>query len=90
MIDEFDNFLLNSEHVLFEIIPKKFLFVLTKDNFIARAANWWRNDMTTTEVIKISSLTTYYGFSQIIFDATYILPNSSSCIEFINNVNIWS
>ena len=36
--------------------------------------------MTTTEGIKVDSLTTSYDFSQIISDTTHIISNSSSWI----------
>ena len=40
--------------------------------------------MTTShEGSYIDSLTTTYGFHQLISDLTYLLPNSSSCIDLI-------
>ena len=45
-------------------------------DFNARAAKWWRNDMNTNEGTKIDSITTSYGFSQIISDMFW--PNSYS------------
>ena len=39
--------------------------------------------MTTAEDTKTDSITTSYGFSQIISDPTHILPNFSSCVNLI-------
>ena len=54
------------------------IFVQATSNLNVRVADWWRNDMTTTEGTKIDSLTTLYGFSQFISD-----PNSSPLTLFL-------
>ena len=43
-----------------------------------------------SEAPQVDSLTTSYGLSQIISDPTYILPNSSSCVDlmFTNQPNL--
>ena len=64
--DEFDNFFLTLEQVLCDIIARNSLFDLVTRGCNARTANWWRNNMTTTEVTKIDSLTTSNGFIHII------------------------
>ena len=81
--DKFDDFLLNFEQVLCDINARNPFFVLITRSFSARTRKWWRNDTATTEGTKIISVTTCYGFSQIIFDPTHILPNSSLCIDLI-------
>ena len=80
--DEFDDFLINFQPALSDIIASNPLFVLTTNDFNARAANWWRNDMTTTESTKIDSLTTSY-FTIPISDLTHIFPYSSVYIDLI-------
>ena len=50
------------------LLETHFFFVLMTGDFNARAAKWWRNDMNTNEGTKIDSITTSYGFSQIISD----------------------
>ena len=55
--DEFDDFLLNFEQIC-DIIARNPLFLLLTNDFNATAANWWWNDMTTTEGTKTDSLTT--------------------------------
>ena len=66
-----------------DIIAKNPLFVLITGDFNARSANWWKNDLSTSECTKVDSLTTSYGLSQIISDPAHILPNSSPCIDLI-------
>ena len=65
------------------IIAKNPLFVLITGDFNVRSTNWCKNDLSTSEGTQVDSLTTSYGLSQIISDPTHILPNSSSCIDFL-------
>ena len=81
--DEFDIFLISFEQMIGDIIAKNPLFVLITGDFNVRSTNWWKNDLSTSESTQLDSLTTSYGLSQIISDPTHILPNSSSCIDFI-------
>ena len=53
--DEFDDFLLNFEQVSCGIIARNPLFDLVTGDFNARAGNWWRNNMNTTEGTKITT-----------------------------------
>ena len=52
-------------------------------DFNARSKKWWVGDNQTSEGSQIDSLTTSYGFRQIILEPTHILKNSSSCIDQI-------
>ena len=52
IIDEFYIFLLSFEQVLCDIIAINALFVLVTGDFDAIVANWWKNDTTTTKVLK--------------------------------------
>ena len=81
--DEFDIFLINLEQSIGDIIVKNPLFVLITGDFNVRSSNWWKNDLSMSEVTQVDSLTTSYSLSQIISDPTHILPNSSSCIDLI-------
>ena len=89
-IDRLVNFLINFEQLISDIITNNPLFVLITGDFNVRSSNWWKNDLSTTEGTQVDSLTTSYGLSQIISDPTYILPNSSSCIDliFTNQLNV--
>ena len=73
--DEFDIFLINIEQLISDIITKNPLFVIITAYFNVRSSNWWKNDLSTFEGIQVDSLTTFFGLSQIISDATHIFPN---------------
>ena len=81
--DEFDIFLISFEKLIGGIIAKNPLFVLITGDFNARSTNHWKNDLSTSEGTQVDSPTTSYGLISIISDPTYILPNSSSCIDLI-------
>ena len=52
-------------------------------NFNASSNKWWVSDTQTSEGSQIDSLTTSYGFRQIVSEPTHILKNSSSFIDLI-------
>ena len=58
-------------------------FTVILGDFNARSQSWWSDDITSFEGSHIDSLTTTYGFHQLISDPTHLLPNSSSCIDLI-------
>ena len=91
-IDRQVNFLINFEQLISDIITKNPLFVLITGDFNVRSSNWWKNDLSMSEVTQVDSLTTSYGLSKVISDPTHILPNSSSCIGliFTNQPNLVS
>ena len=81
--DEFDIFLSNLEQLLCDVNKQKpYLSIITGD-FNARSSTWWSNDINTTEGLKLFSLTSSNGFSQLINEPTHIQGNSSSCIDLI-------
>ena len=87
---EFDLFLANFEQLLCEINNcKPYLSIITGD-VNARSSSWWSKDINTPEGIKLFSLTSANGFSQLINEPTHIQGNSSSCIDliFTNQVNL--
>ena len=88
--DKFDIFLINLEQLIGNFIAKNPLFVLITGDFNARSTNCWKNDLSTSESTEVDSLTSSYRLSQIIFDPTHILSNSSSCIDviFTNQANL--
>ena len=63
---KFEDCLIDFEHVLCVITARNPLFVLLTSNFSAKAAMWWRNNMTNSDHTTIDSLTTSYDLSQII------------------------
>ena len=58
-------------------------FSIILGDFNDRSNNWWAGDTQTSEGSRIDSLTTSYGFRQLVSEPTYILKNSSSCIDLI-------
>ena len=61
---------------------KPYLSVITGD-FNSRCSFWWSDDIDTKDRLKLFSLTSSHGFSQLINQPTNIKANSSSCIDFI-------
>ena len=59
-----------------------FLTVVIGD-FNAKSKNWCSQDSTNFEGVTIENLTSPFGVSQIIHEATDILETSSSCIDLI-------
>ena len=65
-----------------DLVSKKnpFLLVVLVD-FNAKLSQWHDKDSSTSEGISVESITSQFGFHQIINEPTYILENSSSCID---------
>ena len=80
---EFDNFILNFEKMLSDINSFNPGFSVILGDFNAKFKNWWHCDTQTSEDSQIDSLTTSYGFQQLISKPTQILKNSSSCIDLM-------
>ena len=58
-------------------------FILVTGDFNVRSSSWWKNDLTTREGGQVDTITSSYGWSQLIREPTHILPNSSTCIDLI-------
>ena len=48
-----------------------------------KSRNWYINDKTATEAVKIEFVTPQFGLHKIINEPTRVLENSSSCIDLI-------
>ena len=59
-----------------------FLMVVIAD-FNAKSKHWYPQDSTKFEGITIENVTSQFGISQIITEATHSLESSSSCIDLI-------
>ena len=80
---EFDSFLRSVERLLSDIKKSKpFLSVIT-DDFNARSSYWWSEDINTSEGLKLLSLTSANGVSQLINEPTHLQTRNSSCIDLI-------
>ena len=58
-------------------------FVILLGDFNAKSSSCYDKDTTSPEGLRIESLASFYGFSQLISNPTHILPNSASCIDLI-------
>ena len=54
-------------------------------DFNAKSSNWYNKDVTSDEGRTIETLTSQNGLHQEINEPTYVLNNSSSCIDLIFN-----
>ena len=74
-----DNLEMNLE-TLAQINPYLMVFL---GDFNAKSKHWCSQDSTNFEGIAIENVTSQFGLSQIITEATHILESSSSCIDLI-------
>ena len=81
--DEFDTFLSNFQMLLNDINNRKPSLSVVTGDFNSRCSCWWSNDINTTEGLKLLSLTSSNGFTQLIHEPTHIQANSSSCIDLV-------
>ena len=81
--DEFDTFLSNFQMLLNDINNRKPSLSVVAGDFNSRCSSWWSNDINTTEGLKLLSLTSSNGFTQLIHEPTHIQANSSSCIDLV-------
>ena len=79
--DEFEAFLSNFQMLLNDINNRKPSLSVTTGGFNSRCSSWWSDDIKTKEGLKLFSLTSSNGFSQLINKPTHIKANSSSCID---------
>ena len=78
---EFDSHLRSVERFLSDI-KKPFLFVITGD-FNARSSYLWSEDINTSEGLKLLSLTSANGVSQLINEPTHLQTSNYSCTDLI-------
>ena len=82
--DEFQHFLLSLGNLLGNIRNQDPAFTILLGDFNARSKSWLVHDITNNEGTQIESISSLYGFSQLISEPTHILRNSSSCIDLIS------
>ena len=80
---EFEKFLSNFEKVLSHTTLCNSLITIILGDFNARSSVWWTRNKTTIERTKLNSLTSVYGFHQIILQPTHLLSQTSSCVDLI-------
>ena len=82
-ISRFESFLSGWEEFLSNIGCSKSQFTIILGYLKARSPQWWSVDIATLNVTQIDSVTTTYGFKQLIFDPTRIITQSSSYFDLI-------
>ena len=70
--DEFDSFPSNFQKLLNDIENCKPSLSIVTGDFNSRCSSWWPNDINTPEGLKLYSLTSLNGFSQLIHEPTRI------------------
>ena len=80
---EFEHFLLSLENLLCNIRSKDPAFKILLGDFNSRSKSWWVHNITNNEGTQIESISSLYGFSQLISEPTNILQNLLSCIDLI-------
>ena len=80
---EFEHFLLSLENLLGNIRNQDPAFTILLNDFNARSKSWWVHDITNNDGTQTESISSLYGFSQLISEPTHNLQNSSSSIDLI-------
>ena len=80
---DFEHFLLSLENLLGKMRNQDSAFTILLGDFNARSKSWWVHDITNNEGTEIESISSLYGFFQLISEPTRILQNSSSCTDLI-------
>ena len=78
---ESEHFLLSLENLLCNIRNKDWAFTILLDDVNASSISSWVHNITNNEGTQIESISSLYGFSQLMSEPTHILQNSSSCID---------
>ena len=81
--DDFQAFIDNLEMNLETLAQRNPFLMVVIGNFNAKSKHWCSQDSNNFKVIIIENVTSQFGLSQIIKEATHILESSSSCIDLI-------
>ena len=81
--DTFEDFVDNLEINLDKIANKSPYLLVVLGDFNVKSSHWYKRDKTTYEGSKIDAITSQYGLQQSIKEPTYILTDSSSCIDLL-------
>ena len=81
--EDFQAFIDNLEMNLETLAQRNPFLMVVLGDFNAKSKHWCSQDSTNFEGITIENMTSQFGLSQIITEATHILECSSSCIDLI-------
>ena len=81
--DTFETFADNLELTLDTLTNNNPFLIVAIGDFNAKTTNWYKNDTTSYEGLKIDAITSQFGLQQLINEPTHLTGNSSSCIDSI-------
>ena len=81
--DDFQAFIDNLEMNVETLAQRSPFLMVVIGEFHAKSKHWCSQDNTNFEGVTIENVTSQFGESQIIKEATHILESSSSCIDLI-------
>ena len=81
--DTFEGFADNLQLTLDTLNNNNPFLIVAIGDFNAKTTNWYKNDMTSYEGLKIDAITSQFGLQQLINEPTHLTVNSSSCIALI-------
>ena len=71
------------ELALDTLTNKNSILIVAIGDFNAKITNWYKNDTTSYEGLKIEAITSQFGLHQLINELTHLTGNSSLCIDLI-------
>ena len=80
---ELEHFVLSLENLLDNIRNQDPVFIILLGDFNAKSKGWWVHGIANKGGTQIESISSLYGFSQLISEPTHIRQNSSTCIGLI-------
>ena len=81
--DDLQAFIKNLETNLETLAQRNPFLMVVIGDFNAKSKHWYSQDSTNFEGITTENVTSQFGLSQILKEATHILESSSSCIGLI-------
>ena len=81
--DIFETFADNFELPLDTIDKKNPFLIVALGDFNAKTTNWYKNDISSYEGLKIDTISSQIGLQQLINKPTHLTANSSLCIDLI-------
>ena len=73
----------NLELTLDTLTNKNPFLIAAIGDFNAKTTNWYKNDTTSYEGLKIDGITSQFGLQQLINETNHITGSFSSCIHLI-------
>ena len=81
--DDLQAFIKNLEMNLETLAQRNPFLMVVIGDFNAKSKHWYSQDSTNFEGVTTENVTSQFGLSQVLKEATHILESSSSCIDLI-------